>query len=168
MNRDDVIAVLNKPLSLELMNSDIHARVAYNGPDGFPRVIPVAYVWNGEQIVFCSPPNATKVRSLQKDSKVAITIDTDDFPPKLLLVRGTADVEIVDGLPNEFIEGARRQVPAEAFAEWEAGCRALYDQMARIVVTPVWAKLIDFETTVPNAVAELIDAKGLGGAPPQD
>jgi len=165
MNHDDVIAVLNKPLSLELMNSDVHARIAYNGPDGFPRVIPVAYVWNGQEIVFCSPPNATKVRSLQKDPKVAITIDTDDFPPKLLLIRGTAAIDIVDGIPDEFIEGARRQVPAEGFAEWEAGSRALYDQMARIVVTPVWAKLIDFEATLPSAVAELIDAKGLSAQP---
>jgi hypothetical protein len=165
MNHDDVIAVLNKPLSLELMNSDVHARIAYNGSDGFPRVIPVAYVWNGQEIVFCSPPNATKVRSLQKDPKVAITIDTDDFPPKLLLIRGTAAIEIVDGIPDEFIEGARRQVPAEGFAEWEAGSRALYDQMARIVVTPVWAKLIDFETTLPSAVAELIDAKGFSAQP---
>ena len=157
MNRDEVIAVLNKPLSLELMNSDIHARVAYNGPDGFPRVIPMAYVWNGKQIVFCSPPNAGKVRSIQKDPKIAITIDTDDFPPKLLLIRGTAEVDIVDGIPGEFIEGARRQVPAEAFADWEAGSRALYDTMARIVVTPTWAKLIDFEETLPEPVQEIID-----------
>ncbi len=162
MNRDDVIAVLNMPLSLELMNSDIHARVAYNGPDGFPRVIPVAYVWNGKQIVFCSPPNATKVRSIQRDPKVAITIDTDDFPPKLLLIRGTAEIDIVDGVPEEFIKGARRQVPAEGFAEWEAGSRALYDQMARIVVTPTWAKLIDFETTLPSAIEELIESKRAG------
>jgi hypothetical protein len=28
--------------------------------------------------------------------------------------------------------------------------------MVRIVVTPTWAKLIDFETTPPSAVEELI------------
>ena len=27
---------------------------------------------------------------------------------------------------------------------------------ARIVVTPTWAKLIDFETTLPSAVEELV------------
>ena len=31
---------------------------------------------------------------------------------------------------------------------------ALYDGMVRIVVTPTWAKLIDFETTLPSAVEE--------------
>ena len=158
MNHDDVIAVLNKPLSLELMNSDVHARIAYNGSDGFPRVIPVAYVWNGQEIVFCSPPNATKVRSLQKDPKVAITIDTDDFPPKLLLIRGTAAIEIVDGIPDEFIEGARRQVPAEGFAEWEAGSRALYDQMARIAITPYWVRYYEFGAgRMPRFLQELAE-----------
>jgi hypothetical protein len=30
------------------------------------------------------------------------------------------------------------------------------DGMVRIVVTPSWAKLIDFETTLPSAVEELL------------
>ncbi len=30
------------------------------------------------------------------------------------------------------------------------------DGMVRIVVTPMWAKLIDFETTLPSAVEELV------------
>jgi hypothetical protein len=28
--------------------------------------------------------------------------------------------------------------------------------MARITITPEWAKLIDFETTLPSAVEELV------------
>ena len=40
--------------------------------------------------------------------------------------------------------------------EWEADVRSLYDGMVRIVVVPTWAKLIDFETTLPSAVEELI------------
>jgi hypothetical protein len=43
----------------------------------------------------------------------------------------------------------------EQRVEWEAGIRSLYDGMVRIVVTPMWAKLIDFETTLPSAVEEL-------------
>ena len=31
----------------------------------------------------------------------------------------------------------------------------LYTQMVRIRITPTWVKLIDFETTLPSAVAEL-------------
>jgi hypothetical protein len=45
---------------------------------------------------------------------------------------------------------------AEQRVEWEAEVCSLYDGMVRIVVTPTWAKLIDFETTLPSAVEELI------------
>jgi len=38
--------------------------------------------------------------------------------------------------------------------------RPLYDGMVRILVVPTWAKLIDFETTVPSAVEELAPAAG--------
>jgi len=35
--------------------------------------------------------------------------------------------------------------------------RSLYHEgMVRIVVTPSWVKLIDFETTLPSAVEELV------------
>jgi hypothetical protein len=44
----------------------------------------------------------------------------------------------------------------EQRVEWEAEIRSLYDGMVRIVVTPTWAKLIDFETTLPSPVEELV------------
>jgi hypothetical protein len=44
----------------------------------------------------------------------------------------------------------------EQRVEWEAEVRSLYDGMVRIVVTPTWVKLIDFETTLPSAVEELV------------
>jgi hypothetical protein len=37
--------------------------------------------------------------------------------------------------------------------------RALYDQMVRITIEPDWAKLLDFETTLPKAVEDLIKTK---------
>lgn len=39
--------------------------------------------------------------------------------------------------------------------EWEAELRSLYDSAVRIVVTPTWAQLINFETTLPSAVEQL-------------
>lgn len=41
----------------------------------------------------------------------------------------------------------------------EAGVQALYQQMVQITITPDWAKLLDFETTLPQAVADLIQAQ---------
>ncbi len=46
-------------------------------------------------------------------------------------------------------------MPADQLDGWLAGVRELYKQMVRITVTPTWAKVIDFEQTLPSAVAEL-------------
>ncbi|MDQ3431560.1 MAG: hypothetical protein M3467_04935 [Actinomycetota bacterium] len=40
--------------------------------------------------------------------------------------------------------------------------RTLYDQMARIVLIPEWAKVPDFETRAPDFVQRLAAEKGLG------
>ena len=40
--------------------------------------------------------------------------------------------------------------------------RALFDQMAVITITLTWAKLLDFETTIPKAVEDLIKEKAAG------
>lgn len=61
-------------------------------------------------------------------------------------------LEVVDGIPDEYFQmsGAYTMTP-EQRVEWEAEVRSLYDGMVRIIVTPTWAKLIDFETTLPSA-----------------
>jgi hypothetical protein len=46
--------------------------------------------------------------ALRVNPDVAITIDTEAFPPEVLLIRGQASITEVDGLPKEFEEAARR------------------------------------------------------------
>ena len=163
MDRNDVTEVLSKPISQELLGSAIPARLAYTGADGDPRVVPVAFWWNGAQLLVFTVPNAAKVRALQDNPRVAITIDTQEqWPPRVLLVRGAATVELVDGVPDEYIEASRKVTPVEVFEGWEAGVRGLYDRMVRITIEPDWAKLLDFETTIPKAVEDLIHAKMAG------
>jgi nitroimidazol reductase NimA-like FMN-containing flavoprotein (pyridoxamine 5'-phosphate oxidase superfamily) len=53
-----------------------------------PRVVPIWFHWDGEEIVLGSPPDAPKVGVLPDNSKVALTIDRDEFPYRALLVRG--------------------------------------------------------------------------------
>lgn len=156
MNRDDIAEVLNKPISQELLGSSNPARLSYVGVDGDPRVIPIAFTWNGAEIVMCTVPKSAKVAALHKNPNVALTIDTASYPPRVLLIRGSARLELVDGMPEEYIEASRKLVPEEEFGGWEAGVRAIYDQMVRISVEPHWAKLLDFETTIPQAVEDII------------
>jgi hypothetical protein len=63
----------------------------------------------------------------------------------------------VEGIPDEYLHmnGTYGMTP-EQRVEWEAEVRSLYDSMVRIVVTPTWAKLIDFHETLPTAVEELV------------
>ncbi len=160
MDRNEVAEVLGKPISQELMGSSIPARLAYTGVDGEPRVVPVSFWWNGAQLLVFTVPNAAKVRALQENPRVAITIDTQEqWPPRVLLIRGTARLEVVDGVPDEYVEASRKVTPGAVFADWEAGVRGLYDQMVRITIEPDWAKLLDFETTLPKAVEDLIQAR---------
>ncbi|HLU53893.1 MAG TPA: pyridoxamine 5'-phosphate oxidase family protein [Pseudonocardia sp.] len=160
MDRADVMKVVDEPISRRLLMSDVPARLAYTALDGDPRVVPIGFWWNGEELVICTAPAAAKVRALQQNPRVAITIDhLLPWPPRVLLIRGSARVELVEGVPEEYIEGSRKALPAEVFDDWETQVRGLYDRMVRIRITPDWAKLLDFETTLPKAVEDLIREK---------
>ena len=160
MHVNEVTQILAKPLSQELLASDIPARLAYTGVDGDPRVIPIAFLWTGSQIALYTVPTSAKVKALQRNPRVAITVDTQGYPPHVLLVRGVTTLELVDGVPDGYVEATRKLVPAEQMQGWEAGVRALYQQMVVITVEPDWAKLLDFETTIPKAVEDLVRAHG--------
>jgi hypothetical protein len=142
-----------------LLQSSIPVRLAYTALDGSPRVVPLGFLWDGERFVICTIPGSPKVRALQANPTVAMTIDTQSFPPHMLLVRGTATVRVVDGVPPEYLAASAKQVGAEGMPAFEAQVRAMYDQMVRIDVEPQWAKLIDFETTLPSAVERLARRK---------
>jgi hypothetical protein len=155
MQPNEITAILNRPLSRDLLARDL-TRLAYVAKDGTPRTIPIAFTWNGAQIVLCTSKNAPKLHALRANPMVALTIDTEVHPPKILLLRGRADLDVVEGIPEEYLAmNGTYQMTPEQRVEWEAEVRSLYDGMVRIVVTPTWAKLIDFETTLPSAVEEL-------------
>lgn len=159
MDATAIAEILDRPCSRELLQTGV-ARLAYTGRDGAPRAIPIAFLWVDGTIKLYTVPTSAKVKALQADPRVAITIDTAGMPPRALLVRGTAALETVDGVPDGFIAASGKNVPAEMMPEWEAGVRALYEQMVVVTVTPGWAKLLDFETTIPSAVAELVARHG--------
>jgi len=152
---------MEDPVAQRLLNSANPARLAYLAGDGTPRVIPVAFLWNGTTIVIGTVPISAKVAALEANPAVALTIDTSPpaWPPNVLLIRGTAALTQVDGVFPEYVEASRKVTPAEAFPEWEAGVHQLYDQMTRIDITPTWVKVHDFETRIPQAVETLARAK---------
>src|SRR5262252_7746595 len=84
------LELLQSPVAQELLTSTIPARLAYVWMDGTPRVVPIWFHWNGQDIVMASPPKAPKLKALAKNPKVSLTIDDNTFPHKVLLIRGTA------------------------------------------------------------------------------
>jgi hypothetical protein len=153
---NEIAEILSRPISRQLLSRDL-TRLAYVAKDGTPRNVPIAFTWNGSEIVMCTTKNAPKLPALRDNPTVALTIDTEVHPPKILLIRGRAELDVVDGIPDEYLEAnTTYEMTPEQRAEWEAEVRSLYDGMVRIVVTPTWVKLIDFETTLPSAVEELI------------
>jgi hypothetical protein len=125
-------------------------------------VIPIGIFWNGSEIVMSTTKNARKLKALRRNPAVALTIDTEVHPPDVLLLRGDAELDPTEGIPDEYLQasGSYRMTP-EQRQEFEAEIKSLYvDGMVRIVVRPTWAKLIDFETTLPAAIQELVDRRG--------
>jgi hypothetical protein len=161
MTKEEIAEILAKPYSQELLNGPEPARMAYNGLDGDPRCIPIGFWIDGERVVMATVPKSAKVAALRKHPQVALTID-HGFPPKVLLIRGTAEVELVEGIPDGYVKAGRKVMTEEQYSDWLVGVQGLYDEMVVITITPTWAKLLDFETTIPKAVADLIEEKAAG------
>lgn len=153
--------VFADPTTRALIDRAPLLRLAYTAPDGSPRVIPSGYLERDATLIMYTIPTSAKVAALRADPRVAVTIDVGGMPPCALLVRGTCAIEIVDGIPDGYLEASRRTMDEETFGQWEAAVRQLYDSMAILTITPTWAKLLDFERTAPQEVERIARAKGL-------
>jgi hypothetical protein len=146
MNTQELARELRHPGAQELLRSGTLTRLAYNGPDGLPRVIPIGFYWNGERIVVCTAPTSPKVQALSSRPNVALTIDTGSEPAaaKSLQVRGLVAMDTVDGVPDEYLAAAAKSFEAANLAEFERAVRSMYKQMVRISIEPQWARFYDF------------------------
>jgi PPOX class probable F420-dependent enzyme len=148
------LELLQHPVSKELLASRIPARLAYVWMDGAPRVVPVWFHWTGREIVVATPPKAPKLKALAKNPKVSLTIDDNEFPHKVLLVRGTARMQEVDGIVPEYAAAAERYFGREQGQAWVKQMRTMVSSMVRITITPEWVGLLDFQTRFPSALSE--------------
>ena len=160
MDAADVARELAEPGARELLSTATLARVAYAGVDGSPRVVPVGFFWTGGEVVFCSATTSPKVAALEARPEVAVTIDSGDTPEtaRSLQLRGPASIEIVDGIPDEYVAASVKAMGpgvAEPFRELAA---EMYPQMARIAMIPRWARFFDFGAgRLPEFLQALVD-----------
>lgn len=145
------LALLDDPVAQELLQSRQLARLAYSWTDGEPRVVPLWFHWTGQAITFGSPVKAPKLRALEQNPRVAVTIDDSSaWPYHALLVRGDASVDMLDDVSEEYIAAAHRYFGEEQGDAWLSQLRG--QPMARISVVPTWAAVLDFETRFPSAL----------------
>jgi len=146
------VQLLRDPVAVELLGSRELARFAYTWTDGSPRVVPLWFHWTGSAITFGSLTGAPKLKVLQQRPAVAVTIDSSAaWPYHALLLRGTATVEMLDHVSDEYAASAHRYLGEEQGDAWVAGLGS--KPMARIAVTPTWASVLDFETRFPSALS---------------
>ena len=147
------LALLDDPIAQQLLYSAQMAQLAYTWTDGSPRVVPIWFHWDGQQIVLGTPADAPKVAVLRASPRVALSIeDGRSWPYKALLIRGTAEVQIHDGMVPEYLAAARRYLGSEQGEGWVAQAQQLVPQMARIAITPEWVGILDFEQRFPSAL----------------
>ena len=150
MAQQGSLELLNDPVAKALLGSVNLARLAYTWMDGSPRVVPIWFHWTGEQVVLNTPVKAPKVRALTADPRVAITIDDNEPPWKVLFVRGRADIEMLDDVAPEYELAATRYYGPEQGPAWVSTVRGM--PTVRIAITPGWVGLLDFQTRFPSAL----------------
>ena len=105
---------------------------------------------------FISAPHirhpAYRVRALRAHPDVAVTIDTESFPPEVVTIRGRAEVTEVDGITPEYALAAHRYLGEDEATAYLAQIDQPGTRMARIAVRPTWVGVLDFETRMPSAL----------------
>jgi hypothetical protein len=151
--------LLESEVARRLLSSTVPARYAYTAADGTPRIVASWFVWTAEELVmptFISAPHvrhpAYRLRALRARPDVAVTIDTEAFPPQALSIRGKASIAEVDGIVPEYADAARRYLGEEEGGAYLAQIDHPSTRMARIAVRPAWVGVLDFRTRLPSAL----------------
>ena len=154
------LELLSHPVAQELLNAPFPMRLSYVWLDGSPRVVPIGFHWDGTDLVIGSPPEAPKLQALAANPKVALTIDSNEMPYHVLLIRGTAQMTSHEGIIPEYKAYCYRYMGQEGGDAWLQQVSQLIHTMVRIAIRPEWVGLLDFETRLPSAVERAIESMG--------
>jgi PPOX class probable F420-dependent enzyme len=145
------LALLKDPVAQELLRSTHMARLAYTWSDGTPRVVPIWFLWNGDEFILLTPQEAPKLKALATNPQVALSIDSEEFPYKALTVRGTVRIQRYDGPIPETEAIAKRYLGEEGSRMFLAEYVAAIPTWTRLTIRPEWVNVIDLVTRFPSA-----------------
>lgn len=157
--RQGDVGLLESEVARRLLASRIPARFAYVATDATPRVVSTWFHWTGEVLVmptFLAAPHvrhaAARLGALRANPDVAVTIDTESFPPEVLTIRGRVAITEFDGIPPEYASAARRYLGEEAARQYLSEIDQPETRMARIDLRPAWVGVHDFRSRLPSAL----------------
>jgi PPOX class probable F420-dependent enzyme len=110
LSESEVTAFLDEPGHL--------LRLATTDEDGYPRVVPIWFIRQGDEILFTPRGPSVFLANIRRDPRVALSIDEDPLPYRKVTVQG--DARIVHDVGNDdewrdlYRAIAKRYVPAEA------------------------------------------------------
>lgn len=139
---DDVVA--------GLMNGPNLARLAYIGLDGRPHVVPIWCMYRDGELIMVTGPKADKVRAIERNPAVSLTIDASTPPYHVLLIDGEASIEATEGMAEEYPEIVARYLG-------ERGAQAYLERMRvktqrRIRVRIRAYRVLDFVKRFPKSL----------------
>ena len=129
------LALLEDPVAKRLLQPPVPARLAYMWTDGPPRG-PIGFHWNGKEVVLETPPDAPKLKKVKDGTTVALSMDTTTPPYKVLQIRGSVRIDVVEGIAPEYEAMTIRSLGEEQGRAWLETLRPLSPRMARLFVTP--------------------------------
>jgi hypothetical protein len=115
-------------------------------------VLPIWFHWTGEVFVLGTRLDSAKVQASSIQPQVALTIDTESFPYQALQVRGTIEIETIDGIVPEYELCAKRYLGEQRGQAWIAQLRQAFPPVARMVVRPAWVGVLDLAQLYPQVI----------------
>lgn len=133
----------------ELLEEPNLARLGYIGEDGRPRVVPIWFSQDEDDIVLVTGPRAEKARALRRNGAVALSIDSSRPSYKVLLLQGDAALEDLEGMAPEYAQMARRYLGPAADAYL---ARLKVKRQVRIRVAVRSFRIFDFVQRYPKSL----------------
>ncbi len=140
---------LDDPVVAELLGSANLARLSYIGLDGRPRVVPIWFAFIDGEFIMVTGPKADKVRAIEANGAVALSIDSSTPPYHVLLIDGDATVEATDGMAAECPDIVGRFLGAAKDA-YLGNLRVKTQR--RIRVRPRAWRVLDFQRRFPKSL----------------
>ncbi|MGC4815923.1 pyridoxamine 5'-phosphate oxidase family protein [Micromonospora sp. DT63] len=156
------VKLLDTPVARRLLAAPV-ARLAWTSRDGTPRLIPVNFLWTGDELVVGAFAGTYKIRDLRARPDVAICIDTADGLPEVLMLRGKVTLTEVEGVLPEYAVIQRAGMGDEVGDAYLAAIDKPGLRMVRIGLRPTWVGVVDFQERFPDRTPEPVRAALAGG-----